>query len=233
MSEEIKFNANIRKENVGHRINELRRAGRIPAVLYGPDVENVPVDVDEKEFKKIIATEHGENIIIRLKAGSNKAVPAIIKEIQTHTVTSKITHIDFCQINLKQELEVEVPIEVGGEAPGVKTDGGVLEQIIRSVKVKCLPTDIPDNFVLDVSELNIGDGLKISDLTVKKGVEILGDMDALVINIVSPTELKEPEEEEESEEGAEPAVIGKPAEESAEGTKDAAPSKKEESAEKE
>jgi len=210
MSEEVKFGVDIRKDNVGHRVNELRRAGRIPGILYGPDVENMSVEIDEKEFKHIISTEHGENIIISLKVGSKKTVPVIVKEIQTHPVTSRITHVDFCQINLKQELEVEVPVEVEGEAPGVKVEGGVLEHIIRSVKVRCLPTDIPDNFMLDVSGLNIGDGLKISDLPKKKGVEVLDDQETLIINIVPPTEFKEPEEEEVEEE-AEPAVIGKPA----------------------
>jgi len=213
MSDEIKLNANIREDFSGSRLNALRREGKIPAVLYGPDIKNTSIYVDEKEFKSAISTEHGENALIKINVeGSRKSATTIIKEIQVHPVTMKIMHVDFGQIKLTEKVEVEVPVEVEGEAPGVKNEGGVLEHIIRKVRVRCLPTSIPDNFILDVSELAVGDHLTIADIPAVEGVEILADPEALVINLVPPTEFKEPEETE-LEEEAEPEVIGREKEE--------------------
>ncbi len=210
MVDEVKIDVEIRKDFSKHRLHELRNEEKIPAVIYGPEIENTPIVIDEKEFKEAISTEHGENVLLKVKLGNKKAVNVLIKEIQLHPITMKIGHVDLCQINMSEEIEVEVPLEVEGEAPGVKTEGGVLEHIVRNVKVRCLPAGIPDKFILDVSGLNIGDGLKIGDIEKIDGIEILDDPDSLAINVVAPTELEEPEEEvgvvEEGEE--EPEVIG-------------------------
>lgn len=211
MTDEIKLSVDIRKDFSGSRLNELRQQEKIPAVLYGPEIESTSIVIDEKEFKSVISTEHGENVLIKLKVANKKPLTTLIKEIQIHPVTMKIIHVDMCQINLSEEIEVEVPLEVEGASPGVATDGGVLEHIIRSVKVKCLPTKIPDKLVLNVSNLEIGSGLKIKDILEIEGIEILDDEDALAVNVVQPSEYKEPEEEEEKEElekEGEPEVIG-------------------------
>lgn len=214
MVDEVKLNVDIRKDLSGHRINELRQNGKLPAIVYGPDFENAPIIIDEKEFKEAISTEHGENVLIKLKIGAKRSVTTIIKEIQVHPVTNKIIHIDLFQINLTQEIEVEVPLEVEGESPGVKNEGGVLDHIVRNVKVKCLPADIPDKFVLDVSALNIGDSLKIKDILKIKGVQIFDDEELITVNVVQPTEYVEPEEEVEKGE-IEPEIVGKKKEEGA------------------
>ncbi|MBN2407325.1 MAG: 50S ribosomal protein L25 [Elusimicrobia bacterium] len=206
MTEEIKLKADIREEASEEKVSQLRRGGRIPAILYGPDTKNVSIIVDEKAFKGAISTEHGENALIKLTVGGKKPVTTIVKEIQVHPVTTKIIHIDFCQINLAEKVEVEVPLEFEGEAPGVKEEGGVLEHIIRKIRVRCLPTIIPDKFELDVSGLRIGDVLKIKDISAVEGVEILADPEAIAVNLVAATEFKEPEE---APEQAEPEVIGK------------------------
>ncbi|MFC2091333.1 50S ribosomal protein L25 [Elusimicrobiota bacterium] len=208
MADEIKLDVELRSDLSGSYLSQLRNNGKIPAVVYGPDLGSTPVVFNEKEFRNVVSTEHGENVLIKVKLGKKRPVTTIIKEIQVHPITNKIIHVDLCQINLTEKIEVEVPVEVEGEAYGVKTEGGVLEHIIRAVKIKCLPTDIPDNFILNVTELKIGDALKISDLPRVKDVDILEDQDSLVINIVAPTELKESEEEALPEE-AEPEVIGK------------------------
>jgi large subunit ribosomal protein L25 len=208
MTDEIKLVGEKRECSTGAGLTQLRVEGRIPAVLYGPSIDSTPISVDEKEFKAAISTEHGENALIKLKIGSKKAVTTLVKEIQVHPVTYKIIHVDLCQIDLTHEIEVEVPLEVEGDAVGVKTEGGVLEHIIRNLKVKCMPTEIPDKFVVDVAELNIGDGIKVKDIPVVKGVEILDDPEAVAVNVVAPTELKEPEEGVElEEETAMPEVI--------------------------
>ncbi len=212
MAEQVKLNVKKRKDFSGSRLNELRKSGYIPAVLYGPDVESQSIYVEAKEFRHTIAGEHGENVLINLKVDRSKPQAVIIKEIQADPLNMKIQHVDFCQIRLTEKVEVEIPVEVEGDAPGVKAEGGVLDHIIRKLSVRCLPTEIPDNFVLDVSGLSIGDALKVEDIPVAGDIEILDDPDALVVHIVPPDEYEEPEEEE-LEEELEPEVIGKKKEE--------------------
>ncbi|MGM0441055.1 MAG: 50S ribosomal protein L25 [Elusimicrobiota bacterium] len=228
MSDAVKLKADERKVFKKSRLNKLRSKGEIPAVLYGPDVENTSIIIEEKDFKEAISTEHGENVLIDLKIGEADPVTTIIKEIQVHPVTVKIIHVDLCQIKLTEKVVREIPLEVEGEAKGVKEEGGVLEQIVRKVKVSCLPTDIPNKFVLDVSELGIGDGMEVGDIDTREGIEVLTSLDALAVNVVPPSEVAEPEEEE-LEEMAEPKVIGEEEEEEAAGEE--APEAEEEPAE--
>lgn len=212
MSDAVKLKADERTVFKKSRLNKLRTKGRIPAVLYGPDVDNTSIIIDEKDFKEAISTEHGENVLIELKVGDSDPVTTIIKEIQVHPVTVKIIHVDLCQIKLTEKVVREIPLEVEGEPKGVKEEGGVLEHIVRKVKVSCLPTDIPNKFVLDVSELGIGDGLEVGDIEPGEDIEVLTSLDALAVNVVPPSEVAEPEEEE-LEEMAEPKVIGEEEEE--------------------
>ena len=208
MADEIKLSAQARKDFSGHRLTELRQEGKIPAIMYGPDIENTSIVVDDREFRQVISTEHGENALIKIKVGNKKSVTTIVKEIQVHPVTMKIIHVDFGQIRMTEKVEVDVPVEVEGEAPGVKKDGGVIEHVVREIRVKCLPGDIPDNLMLDISGLNVGEHLKVSDLPESSVVEIMADPDQILVNIAHPTELKEEEEALPAEE-AEPEVIGK------------------------
>lgn len=227
MVDEVKLAAEVRKDFSGSRINELRNEGLVPAIIYGPDIkENIPIIIDKKEFKAVISTEHGENALIKLSVKGKKAVTTIVKEIQVHPVSMNILHVDFSQIKLTEKVEVEVPLEVVGEAIGVKDEGGILEHIIRKVKVRCLPTDIPGHFELDVSELGVGSGLKIADISVPGGVELIDDPESLAINLVMPKEEPEPVEGEVSEEPEEPEVIGKEGKEAKE-TEEEAPASKE------
>ncbi len=207
MSDAVKLKAEERTVFKKSRLNKLRNKGRIPAVLYGPDVDNTSIIIEEKEFKDVIATDHGENVLIELKVDGNKPVTTIIKEIQVHPVTVKIIHLDLCQIKLTEKVVREIPLELDGEAKGVKEDGGVLEHMVRKIKVSCLPTDIPNKFVMDVSDLGIGDGLEVGDIETGDAVEVLTAADALAVNVVPPSEITEPEEEE-LEEATEPEVIG-------------------------
>ncbi|MGM0568419.1 MAG: 50S ribosomal protein L25/general stress protein Ctc [Elusimicrobiota bacterium] len=215
MADQVKLKVQDREDFSGSRLNELRNSGNIPAVLYGPDVESTSIYVDSKKLKQAISGEHGENALINLKVGKGKAQTVIIKEIQVDPVSMAIKHVDFCQIRMTEKVHVDIPVEVAGEAPGVKAEGGVLDHVIREVPVSCLPSEIPDNFVLDVSGLSIGDVLNISDIECSPDVEILAEPDALVVHIVPPDEYSEPEEEE-LEEEVEPEVIGEKKEEEAE-----------------
>ncbi len=216
MVDEVKLNVAERKVFKRSRLNELREEGKVPAILYGPEIENVSIIIDEKEFKETISTELGENVLIKVKVGKSKSVTAIIKEIQVNPISMRIIHVDVCQINLTEKIEVKVPVETEGTAPGVESEEGVMDHIVREVRVSCLPTEIPNNFTIDISNLNLGDNITIADIKTVEGVEILEDEERIVVHIVEPTEIEEPEEGE--EEITEPEIIGeeKPEEEVAE-----------------
>lgn len=201
---------------------KARREGFVPAVLYGEGEEVRSVAVDYKDFHPVLQTAAGGNVILDLEiegsAGSSKA---IIKDIQYHPVRRDILHVDFQHISMTKEIVIRVPVEVTGEAFGVKTRGGILEVIHREVEVECLPTNIPDSITLDVTGLDVGDSLQVKDLRVENAT-IVSDPDETVVTIVAPTVIEEvkpaaeeveegAEEEKPAEEGGEKAGEKKPA----------------------
>lgn len=231
MKQEVVLNVKTREVTTKGAVNELRLGGKIPAILYGNKEPTVPLIVNEKEFlKEIIQGERGENVIISLHLddSENKPKNAIIKEIQIDPVKRNIIHVDFCQVSMTQEIEVNVPIALIGTPVGVES-GGVVDHIAREMKVKCLPTQIPEKVELDISSLKIGDTLKIKDLKIPVKVEVLEQPEAIVVSIIAPTVLEEkPPEEVVGEEAAEPEVIGKKKEEEEEKVEEKAEGKKEE-----
>ena len=211
MDKEVFLNAEKRTEMTGGEINKLRLQGELPAVLYGSGQKTIPLIINEKEFKKIMHTELGENIVITLKVKgeNNKTHSVIVKDWQIDSIKRNLLHIDFCQISLKKEIVVDVIIETEGEAPGVKEKGGVLEHILRELEVKCLPARIPHSIMVDVSNLQIGENISVKDIVVPEGLKILNDPEQIVINIVAPSILEEKPEEAIAGETAEPEVISK------------------------
>jgi large subunit ribosomal protein L25 len=216
---EVVLNAQPRDNATKGRNHQLRREGKLLAILYGGKEAALSIAIDQKEFIKTLHTEHGENVIIALYLsdsahGSSKAgekpVPVIIKEIQIDPVTRNLLHVDLCRISLKEEIRVNVPIEIYGEAPGVEKGGGLLDHIVHEVLVKCLPTKIPDKIICDVSSLGVGETLTIKDLKIPKDVEVLDDPEKIVVNIIPPSVVEEkPAVEVAPTEALEPEVIGK------------------------
>jgi large subunit ribosomal protein L25 len=151
----------------------------------------------------VVMVEHAEvvdqQLIVRrpLSAGSNVAYAGtdigagetvLLKDLQRDFLTHNIVHVDFQRVSMTEKLEVNVPLHIVGEAPGVKLSGGILEHILRELRVRCLPADIPDGINIDVSALQINQGVKVKDLVLPKGVESLIDGGSLVVNIVAPAE---------------------------------------------
>jgi large subunit ribosomal protein L25 len=193
--------------------NRLRAQGLIPAIFYGHGEENIPLEVKRREFMKALSTEAGENVIIDLEIldGKKREVKtAILKEKQVHPIRREVLHADFYHISLKEKLTTAVPINLVGEAPGVKM-GGILEHFLWEVEIRSLPTKIPDHITADISSLEIGESLRIGDLEEVEGIEILGDPDQIVLTIAPPKVEKEEEELAPKEE--EPEVITKRKEE--------------------
>jgi large subunit ribosomal protein L25 len=228
MANEVTLTVENRIHETKGTLKDKRKQGLIPAIVYGSEEKNIPVWIKEKEFDKIIHTEQGANVLINLKIGDQTKM-VLVKDIQRHVVSIKIIHVDFHIISLKKKIEIEVPIHIHGEAPGVKVGGGVLQHILRNMHVRCLPTEIPQKIELDVSNLNINEGILVKDIKIDGNYEILNDPDSTVLNVVPPTKLEEPEPDAAAAvvEGAvptEPEVIskGKKEEEDEEGKEPAA-----------
>ena len=202
---------------------KLRQSGRVPAVLYGRDLDSVHLSVDAREAEHLFHAISVDNTIVDLTVeGEKEAFQTLVREIQTHPWKATLVHIDFLRIQAGVAVDVDVPVNLVGVPEGVKMDGGVLEQIIHDLPVRCIPSKIPEALDLDISEMNIGDSVTVADLVVPEDVEMLTDTAATIISVVPPAVIKVEEEVVEEVEGevvveeeAEPEVVGrgKPAEE--------------------
>lgn len=193
----------------------MRRTGWIPGVLYGGS-GNTALAVEEKALRQALGHGRG-NAIINLKVeGQDKAHSAILKEYQPDPIGKGILHVDFLEVRMDQPIESSVHLELTGNAQGVR-DGGILDQSLRELHIKCLPGDMPSSVEYDVTEMNIGDSIRVSDIAPPQGVEILNDSESAVASVLAPKLVVEEVTEEEAEEGAEgaeaaPAAEEKPAE---------------------
>ena len=188
-------------------MKKMRVSGFIPAIVYGGGVKNTNITVDAAKFSHILS-KAGHNVIITLNMPDKSSEMVLIKEVQKNVISRDISHIDFYHVSMTKQIEISIPIMLTGEAPGVKS-GGVLSHIVREIKVKCLPADIPEKVIIDVSNLQIGHTIVVKDLPLPKNVEILMQSEQIVVNIVSPTILEEVTPGVSAEAVAEPEVISK------------------------
>ncbi|HEX9122443.1 MAG TPA: 50S ribosomal protein L25/general stress protein Ctc [Actinomycetota bacterium] len=191
---------------------KLRAAGRVPAILYGHGMEPVSLSVDAKELFHILHTGAGGNVLIDLLVDGKDHL-ALPREIQRDYVRGQVLHVDFLAVRRDVAVTVDVPVQVVGESPGVKS-GGVLEHHLWDLHVECLPQDVPDSVEADISQLQVGDSLKVGDLAIPKGVTILTPADESVLAVVTP-QVRVVEEE--AAEAALAEAEGATAEEAAEG----------------
>ncbi len=171
------------------RAKKLRRTGVVPAVLYGPRTKPLALQVDAKELGKITKRGARANLFIELQMDdSGKAAKrlALLQEVQQHPTSDKILHVDFREISMTEKLTTRVAVVAVGEPPGVK-EGGVLNQVLHELTLRCLPKDLPDRIEVDVSKLTIGKSIPISELTPPANVEIVAaDKTAAVFAVVAP-----------------------------------------------
>jgi large subunit ribosomal protein L25 len=211
----------------------LRSQGQIPAVVYGARKEPVPIVVDPKKILEIIHSESGVNTIFQLgMAEEEPRRHVMIKEYQVDPVKGNLIHADFVRIQMDEVIEVDVPVQVTGEAAGVKLDGGILDHVTRQVRVSCLPGDIPEHITIEVTALKIGDALRVSDLPRSDRYRILTETDQTLVVVSPPAKEETVAAAAEAAPAApvEPEVIkkGKVAEEEAGEAEDAEASKKKE-----
>jgi large subunit ribosomal protein L25 len=173
---------------------KLREAGRIPAVIYGGKTKPQSLEVDRKSLEDLIHHSASENLLVDLTVDKDTKAKrlALVKEVQHYPLTGKVVHIDFHEISETEKVTVMVPVEPAGEAAGVKTGGGVLEHVLFKLKVRCLPKDLPEALIVDVSHLEIGKAVHIGDIKPPPGVEILGEKHISVLAVAAPiTEAEE------------------------------------------
>lgn len=167
--------------------NEARRtrvSGRIPAVVYGAFKDAHAVSINPKDILKIIRSKTGHNSIFDVDISGVERTPVIVADEQYDPVKGNLLHIDLRRIDLSRKLRVAIPVHVTGEAKGVKQQGGVLDVVTRSIEIECVPDDIPNQFDIDVTELMVGNSIRVSELPVKEGVRILTAAEAVVAHVV-------------------------------------------------
>lgn len=214
-------------------VKKLRGSGRVPAVIYGRKIEAQKLEVSAKELEDLIHHSISENLLVDLSVENDARAKrlALVQEIQHHPLDGKVLHIDFHEVAEDEKVTVQVPLETVGEAVGVKTGGGVLEHVLFKLKVRCLPRDLPEQIVVDVTHLELGKAIHLSEIKLPDGVEVLGDKNVPVIAVALPRT----EEEEAAATEAAPAAAGDVEmikEKKEEGEEGAAPAKGEKAAAK-
>ncbi|GAB4340513.1 MAG: 50S ribosomal protein L25 [Candidatus Abyssubacteria bacterium] len=197
----VELKAEVRSQTGKKGARECRRMGLLPGVLYGLDDRTIPVAVNPKDLGRVLHTQAGANVIIKLLVADSDPLNVVVKELQVDSIRDAVRHVDFCRISLDEPIQTSVPFRIVGEAPGVKK-GGILEHTLWELEIECLPLNIPDAIEVNVSNLDIGDSLAVSDLTVPEGIQVLSDWDTAVVSIVAPR--------------AEAEVVAAPAEEAEE-----------------
>jgi large subunit ribosomal protein L25 len=198
---DIKLLAEPRAEKGSRPAGRLRRAGLVPAIVYGLGDESMSVTVSSRELSHILAGESGANTLINLQVGGDDVL-TLARQIQRHPTRGELVHVDFIRIRRDVAVSAEIPVHLTGEATGVK-DGGLLEQLMFNLTVEAMPGNIPVAIEYDVSELSIGDQLHVRDLVLGTGVETQVDADTVVAQVAAPRVAVDEGEGEEGEEGAE------------------------------
>src|SRR6478672_7243569 len=166
----------------------LRADGKVPGVLYGHGVEPVAISLSSQDLLHFFHATHGAAMVVDLEIDGTVHL-AIPREIQRDHLRGRYVHIDFLEVRRDEKVKMSVDIHETGEAPGVKT-GGVIEHHLREVEIECLPGDVPEQITADVSQLELGDMLRLRDIAAPNGVVFLTDLDTPVISVVTPAALR-------------------------------------------
>lgn len=189
--DQITLAAKPREARGGQAVKKLRKAGKIPGVVYGREFgDPLPVVIDARDLRAALQG-HGLNAVINLDIEGRGRTPVMVHEHQIDVVTRRFIHVDLHAINLNEEVEAQVRLVPVGSAPGVR-DGGILDLVLHEITVSALPGKIPEHIEIDVGELRINDTLHVSDLVVPAGVKIVDDPGDIVVSLHPPTKVEEP-----------------------------------------
>lgn len=206
---EVALAASSRQAKGKGAARQSRMAGNIPAVVYGPEIDPISIEVSEKALRAAVKEASSLSAIFDLNI-DGKTNKVLIRELQRDPITLQVTHIDFHAISMNKPIHLTVPITITGTAMGVKTEGGILQTTMREVEISCLPKDIPDKVEIDVTQLMVGDSIHVRNLEIPN-VEILSEETRTIVVVQAPTVIAEPTtaegaEGEEGEEAAEGAA---------------------------
>lgn len=202
--ERYNLKAEVREATGKGVARKLRSNGLIPGVIYGKNRGSQPLTVNPQDLKHKLSG----NAIFDLDIAGEGNETAMVKEVQKDVIAGQLKHIDFLHISMDEKIIVSVIVNLVGDALGVK-EGGVLQQLLREIEVECLPLDIPEEFEVDISDLDIGSSITVSDVEVDDDIDIITALEEVIVTLAFPAEEEEEEdEEEEEEEFMEPEVIG-------------------------
>lgn len=176
-------------------LKQLKRSELIPGIVYGKGIDNLAVSIGQKHLVRTFNTHGSRGLFLLEVEGEETPIMVVVREIQRHPTSGHITHIDFWNVNLEEKINSTVGITITGEKELIKTEG-IMQVGSKEIEISCLPQELPDNLICDVSSLEIGDKITVGDLAVPEGVEILTDLDSIVVTILAPSEEEEEVEEE-------------------------------------
>ena len=189
MANQVKLTARTRTESGRNAVKQVRSRGAVPAVIYGSRQTPANLEVSHRDLEVLLSHAVGENILVDLEIKDGEATKnqlSLIQEVQHHAVRREILHVDFQAVSMSEEITAEIAVEPVGEADGVKTHGGLLEQSIRSIEVRCLPKNLPEIIKVDVTNLKVGESLHIKDIILPEGVATTAAPDLTVFIIAEP-----------------------------------------------
>lgn len=182
------------RELLGKKVKQLRRNGEIPAVVYGKDAENINITLDKNEFQKVLE-KAGSSTIVDLDIEGKEALKVLIHEPDKHPVTDEILHVDLYKVNMKEEIHTEIPLEFVGTSVAVEDLEGNLITNKDALEVKCLPGNLVSEIKVDISALKtFEDIIKVSDLNIPEGIEVLAETDEIIAQVTPPRSEEELEE---------------------------------------
>jgi large subunit ribosomal protein L25 len=182
---DITVAAEVRTSRGKNEARRTRRAGQIPAVLYGAYQNPISVSVNPREIQKIVRSNTGLNTIFTLAVQGGETTPVMVVDQQTDPIKGTLLHADLKRIDLTKRIRVTVPVVTEGEPKGVKVQGGLLEIVTRSIEIEVLPDEIPEHFVVDVSELLIGQSKRAGDVALTGSMKLMSAADTVIAHIVS------------------------------------------------
>ncbi|HEY1340837.1 MAG TPA: 50S ribosomal protein L25/general stress protein Ctc [Bryobacteraceae bacterium] len=218
MRKDITVAAEVRASRGKNEARRTRRAGQIPAVIYGAYQDPISIAVNPREILRIVHSTTGYNTIFNLAVQGGETSPVMVVDHQQDPIKGALLHADFKRIDLSKRIRVTVPVHTTGEPKGVKVQGGLLEIVTRSVEIECLPDDIPESFTVDVSELMIGQSKRASDVQVSGSMKLVSSPETVIAHVVALRAEAEPTPAEGAaatpeaaagEKAAEPEVIKK------------------------
>jgi large subunit ribosomal protein L25 len=195
MANQVKLTARTRAESGRNAVKRVRSRGAVPAVIYGSRHTPANLEVSRRDLEVLLSHAVGENILVDLEikdGDTSKNQLSLIQEVQHHAVRREILHVDFQAVSMTEEITAEITVESIGEAEGVKTHGGLLEQNIRSIEIRCIPQNLPEIIKVDISSLKLGDAIHIRDIALPEGVTTTTDPDLTVFVVAEPKVASEP-----------------------------------------